>query len=332
MQPSDEAVRSAIIGALRDRAGGRDAVGFDEFMEVALYAPEVGYYRRDAERIGRGPGTDFLTATASAPLFGRLVADACSQILPRPPSSYDFVEVGAERGRGILSGFVHPFRSARTVGIGEPIALTGNCVVFSNELFDAQPFRRFRRAAGAWIETGVEIAALREVDLGPANLPEETLPAEGAEGARFDAPIAATKLCGAIAAQEWEGLFLAFDYGRSWEQLAHDAPAGTARAYFRHAQVADLLERPGCQDLTCHVCWDWLSAALAAAGFQEPALESQEAFFIRRAEGAIKGIFNSGVGALSGEAMGLKQLLHPSNLGQKFQALWALRTGQNPLA
>ena len=325
MKPSEDDVRNAVAAALRGRAGGRDAVRFDEYMEVALYEPGIGYYRRDTERIGRAPGTDFLTATASAPLFGRLVADACAKILPGPASSYDFVEIGAERGRGALSGLEHPFRSVRLAGVGEPFGLSGNCVVFSNELFDAQPFRRFRWSAGAWHETGVDVRGLGEADLGPAQVAEGLLPSDASEGSLFDAPIAAARLCGAIASQSWAGLFLAFDYGRSWEQLAHDSPAGTARAYFRHAQVADLLARPGSQDITCHVCWDWLVQALAQGGFIEPTVESQESFFVRRAGESIRSILGSGANALSPEAMSLKQLIHPSNLGQKFQVLWALR-------
>ncbi len=76
---------------------------------------------------------------------------------------------------------------------------------------------------------------------------------------------------------------LAFDYGKTWIELAEATPAGTARAYFRHAQSNDLLARPGEQDLTCHVCWDWLADALARHGFAAPQVESQESFFVHHA-------------------------------------------------
>ena len=58
---------------------------------------------------------------------------------------------------------------------------------------------------------------------------------------------------------------------------------GTVRAYYRHSQSNDLLARPGEQDLTCHVCWDWLASALRRHGFAEPALDFQETFFVRHA-------------------------------------------------
>src|SRR5580692_2872721 len=234
MQPSTEPpVRPEMMDALRRRAGAKGVLDFAEFMDVALYEPGLGYYRRDRERIGYAPGTDFLTATASSPLFGRLVAAACTSLLGgADPGGFDFVELGAERGSGILDGRPHPFRSARAVGLGESWALKGPSVVFSNELFDAQPFRRFRYRGGAWRELGVAVGAgaLAEAELAPGEpLPLE-LPEEAPEGYVIDAPLASAALARAIASVPWEGLFLAFDYGKSWEELVHGAPEGTARA------------------------------------------------------------------------------------------------------
>jgi SAM-dependent MidA family methyltransferase len=329
MKPSTlPTVRPEMLEALRLRAGERGVLGFAEFMDTALYDPAMGYYRGGRERIGYGPGTDFLTATASSPLFGRLVVAACTRLLgDAPPGAYEFVELGAERGAGVLGDFPHPFRSARLVGIGEPPALSGPSIVFSNELFDAQPFRRFRFRAGAWRELGVAIGAgaLSEVELEPGDpLPGE-LPPGALEGYVIDAPLAAAALARKVAAEPWTGLFLAFDYGKLWEEIAHGAPEGTARAYRRHTQGNDLLAFPGEQDLTCHVCWDWIGEALSGSGFGEPRVESQEAFFARHAGGFIEAFTASEAGRVSRDKLSLLQLLHPANMGQKFQALWALR-------
>ena len=73
------------------------------------------------------------------------------------------------------------------------------------------------------------------------------------------------------------------------------------------------------------MCWDWLSEALAHAGFAEPKLESQEAFFIRQAGELIAAISTAEAARLSQRKLALMQLLHPSHLGQKFQVLHALR-------
>jgi SAM-dependent MidA family methyltransferase len=317
-----------ILQALRDRAKGRPSVDFAEFMEVALYDPALGYYRKDTPRIGYGSGTDFLTATTSAPLFGKLVIAACVKLLgPKDPSEFEFVEIGAERGASVLSGLTHPFRLGRSIGIGEPLRINGPSIVFSNELFDAQPFRRFRFGSGRWCELGVSVgeAGLAEVEipLGKALPPE--LPLAAPDGYVIDAPLAAAALAREIAAQRWTGLFLAFDYGKSWEELVHETPAGTARAYRHHVQGNDLLAFPGEQDLTCHICWDWIEKALAREGFSEPRVESQEAFLTRHAEAFIEAFTAAEAGRVSRDKLSLLQLLHPAHMGQRFQVLWALR-------
>jgi SAM-dependent MidA family methyltransferase len=329
MKPSNEPpVRPALMEALRLRAKGRPAMAFADFMEVALYDPAVGYYRRDRARIGYAAGTDFLTATASAPLFGSLVVAACVRLLaPADPLGFEFVEIGAERATGVLDNAAHPFRRARAVGVGEPLEIAGPSIVFSNELFDAQPFRRYRSRPGGWRELGVSLGdgTLAEVELAPEEPLPANLPPDAPEGYVIDAPLAAAGLARTLAAQPWSGLFLAFDYGKSWEEIAYGTPAGTGRAYRRHAQGNDLLAFPGDQDLTCHVCWDWLKEALAGAGFRDPRVESQESFFTRHAGGFIEAFAAAEAGGQSRSKLSLLQLLHPAHMGQKFQALWALR-------
>ncbi len=305
---------------------------FAAFMELALYHPTVGYYRRDQPRVGYGAGTDFFTASSSGPLFGELVAAACVKLLgPRDPKAFTFVEIGAEPGGGVLQGVTHPFGAERTVRVGEPLTLTGPCVVFSNELFDAQPCTRHVWRAGQWRELGVQLQAdlLIEVELPPASsstaqpppLPSAPIP----DGYIFDQPHAATTLAGAIADQPWTGLFVAFDYGKSLRELTEACPQGTVRAYHRHTQSNDLLAHPGEQDLTCHVCWDWLAEALTGRGFAIPALESQESFFIHHAGDFIARTMAAEATRLSQRKLALMQLLHPAHLGQKFQVLHALR-------
>jgi len=328
MQPSPlHRVPPAFRAALERRAGGRAAVSFADFMAVALYEPAMGYYRRPKPRVGTAAGTDFYTA-ASSPLFGRLIIAACSHLLAGLSlGEYALVEVGAEPGGGIFGDSPHPFASLRTVGFGEEPALEGPTILVSNELFDAQPFRRFRFGPAGWRELGVSWAGeqLQEVELGEAPPADLALPANCETGYVVDAPLAARALASRLAAAPWTGLFLAFDYGKTWEQLTHDQPAGTARAYRHHQQSNDLLADPGEQDLTCHVCWDWIQAELSRAGFSAPVLESQEAFWVHHCSDFIRELTAREASRLSRDKLSLLQLLHPAHMGQKFQVLWALR-------
>jgi SAM-dependent MidA family methyltransferase len=153
----------------------------------------------------------------------------------------------------------------------------------------------------------------------------DRLPAGAEEGYRLDLPLAAEALCAQLARLGWSGLFVAVDYGKSWAALAGETPAGTARAYRRHRQERDLLAAPGQQDLTCHICWDWLAAALAAAGWGEVRLESQDSFLLRHAGATAEQIARHAPPGPDPRRSRLQELLHPGLLGQRFQVLHARR-------
>lgn len=314
--------KSAFLAA----SGSQRALSFERFMALALYDPHVGYYRAERERVGRGRGTDFYTSTSSGPLFGELIAAACASLLRgRDPKTYTFIEIGSETPRGVLNGVAHPFESVRTLRLGEPLNISGQCIVFSNELLDAQPFRRFIGRPDGWRELGVALRDDRLVEVELAKVSETFLPARPVIDYVVDAPVASAELTREIAEQPWTGLFLAFDYGKTWREIVEACPQGTARAYFQHAQSNDLLARPGKQDLTCHICWDWISTALERAGFPAPKLEFQESFLIHNAGEAIAAISSAEAARFSPRKASLLQLLHPSHMGQKFQVLHARR-------
>lgn len=350
-----------------EAAGPEGALPFDRFCELALYHPQVGYYRRVRTRVGRGPGTDFETATTSNPVFGKLVAAACANLVEGNAADFAFVEVGAEshdaasRGSGftpdsggrdvgdssfakpsedtkphptigsVLAGIPHPFREVRTIRVADPIEIEGPCVVFSNELFDAQPFVRLVFRDGAWRELGVrlvngrlEMIEMPEPGLEVAELIGR-LPTDPGEGYLLDLSPAAARLAAHIAGQPWHGLYVACDYGRSWRELVEDCPNGTARAYRAHRQHNDLLADPGEQDLTCHVCWDEIIDAITRHNFVGAAVQSQEAFFLRNARDAVESLVTSAPRGPDPAKLQLQQLIHPTLMGQKFQVFSAVR-------
>lgn len=324
--PAAPAAAPEFLTVFREHADETGAMTFARFMELALYHPVLGYYRRDRPRVGRNEGTDFFTASTSGPIFGELIVAACVKLLGgRAPQDYTFVEIGAEPGAGVLRGVEHPFAASRLINVGQALGLSGRCVVFSNELFDAQPFQRFVFRGGAWRELGVALrdGVLVEVELAAKKLAR--LPPAAPEGYTIDAPSGTTTLVETIAAEPWSGLFVACDYGKSWDELTAATPLGTARAYHRHTQSNDLLAQPGEQDLTCHICWDWLIEALAQNRFVSPTVESQEAFFVRHAAEFIAATTAAEARHFSRKKLSLMQLLHPTHLGQKFQVLQAWR-------
>jgi SAM-dependent MidA family methyltransferase len=308
-------------------------MSFARFMDLALYDAGVGYYCATRRRVGREAGTDFYTASTSGAVFGQLIVAAAVQLLGSAnPGAFTFAEIGAESPgpgeppRGILAGVEHPFAAVRTIPLGEEIKITGPHVVFANELLDAQPFERFVFHGTSWKRLGVaeKDGRLVEIEM-PESVDESFLPAIASEGYVVDAPLAASSLVGQIVSQPWTGLFLTCDYGRSQHELLTEYPAGTARAYHRHRQSNDLLARPGEQDLTCHLCWDWLADVLGKHGFARPTVETQEAFFVKHAGSYLAAASAAEASRLSPRKLALMQLLHPAHLGQKFQVLHALR-------
>jgi SAM-dependent MidA family methyltransferase len=296
-------------------------------VEVALYAPELGYYSSERARVGKTAGTDFTTAAALGPMFGELIAGA-AQTLVGDLKAHALVEVGAEPGQAHHAGIASRFAELRTFRFGAEPALPARSVLVANELLDAQPFHRFVRQGGAWRELGVRVDG-SELTVAPLSDCSTPLAAEFArslpaaeEGWILDAPLAAEDLLRKLFAGGWAGAVILLDYGKTVAQCLESSPAGTARAYRSHQLSGAILENLGSQDLTCHVLWDRLEPVLAAAGFRNIRLDRQEAFFVRYAAVEMERIATSGDHEATGR---LRALTHPAHFGAKFQVLHAIR-------
>lgn len=301
-------------------------------MDLALYDPEVGYYRSEVTRVGQNPESDFYTAETHREVFSALVAaSANSRLKSRDPHTHTFVEIGVEPGGGIRTEALTGFRASESIGIGDTIRLPDRAICFSNELFDAQPFHRVVRKNRQWVELGVTLDGLTPVwaDLDclspPVDAILQDLPVGASDGYTIDLPIAARELMRQIISLNWQGVLIAIDYGKGWPNLCEEWPEGTGRAYRHHRQHNELLANPGKQDLTCHICWDWLVGELQDAGFTDIRVDSQESFFMKNATEVIQEIISNPAGPLDKRVSQLKSLLHPGIMGQKFQVLSAVR-------
>jgi len=85
----------------------RGVIGFDRFMDLALYCPVYGYYEKEGDTVGEHG--DFITSVSVCSLFGELLAfqfaewiESISQRSPSisqlPSSSFHIVEAGAHTG------------------------------------------------------------------------------------------------------------------------------------------------------------------------------------------------------------------------------------------
>ena len=89
-----------LVRIILDRIHRRGRIPFAEFMDLALYHPQYGYYHSPREKIG--PGGDYYTSPNVHPAFGRLIARQLHQMweLLDHPSPFIIAEMGA--GKGLL--------------------------------------------------------------------------------------------------------------------------------------------------------------------------------------------------------------------------------------
>src|SRR5207253_1682429 len=204
-------VGDAIANAI-DEGGG--FLPFDRYMQIALYAPGLGYYVAGARKFGAGG--DFVTAPEMTALFGvtlgvqiaaileatpgsqivelgagsgKLAADLLTTLAARdtPPARYQIVEVSTElreRQRATLERLA-PSELSRVEWLTEiPASIAG--VVVMNEVLDAIPAHLIARRRGAWLERGVTRHGNR-FDWTERPLPDERLMMRAA--ARFPAEV-----------------------------------------------------------------------------------------------------------------------------------------------
>ena len=330
---SNEKPQSDLIAVLRDATDEKGQMDYPTFVTTTLYAPGVGYYSTSKLRVGRSPESDFYTAQSLGPIFGQLVVAACESLLgDTDPDTYTFVEIAAEPDRSVLQGVEHKFGATKTIRLFDSLDIPPNAIVFANEWLDAQPFRRFRfDKKKGWLERGVEVTddGLQEIDIHqtvdvPPFLKE--ISTDTPRNYLLDLPTGATESLVNLCSKDWKGLFLTFDYGLSLEDFIRRRPEGIARGYKAHRLSSNILACPGEQDITCHVCWDMLESVLMDHGFVEIQVERQESFFLRHASSACKAIVMGKAGEFDPDRQSLMELLHPGNMGAKFQALRGIRS------
>jgi SAM-dependent MidA family methyltransferase len=242
---------------LREEIARNGPISFHRFMEVALYHPKYGYYRR-ASRDPFGRHGDFFTAEQVQPVFGTLIAARIRSLyhdMGEPPE-FTVVELGAGRGemREALSGFRYvPVE----VGSGKlPESFHG--VVFANEFYDALPVYRvvwvngeareslvgWRDEHFVWVEGPPVTGAIREyID---RYLPED--PNRASAEVNLDALEWIERIARSLDA----GYSFTIDYGYTKKEAIR-FPAGTLMSYRRHTASSDVLSDPGERDITAHV-------------------------------------------------------------------------------
>lgn len=348
---------AAQIGARIDAAGGW--LDFAEYMQLALYAPGLGYYSAGARNFGAAG--DFVTAPEITPAFGACIARGIAPLLQAgdsilelgagsgalaaavldtlatsgaPSIDYQVLEVSAdlrERQQQRLSAY-----PVRWLDALPPPGFRG--VILANEVADALPVRRFRWQPGGAQALGVARDAqgfdwaARD---GDAELVGEI---DGRRASAGDAwpggytsefcPGLGPWITG-LAACLARGLLLICDYGLPAREYYHPQRRdGTLICHYRHRAHADPFRWPGLQDITAWVDFTAATQAGVAAGLRLDGYTTQAQFLM--ANGVLDAAFPQDPVEQAKHAANLRRLLLPGEMGERFKVLALSRALPDP--
>jgi len=286
---------SALIRQRIEAAGGW--LPFDQFMQAALYEPELGYY--ETSKVFGRQG-DFVTAAQMGPWLSLGLLDLLVWGWQQlgAPNEWHLVEQGGGEGAllATLAGHLQQLelpapklwsveRSAgmrrrqqqryaeagllvTQVPVLADLPLLHDAILFSNELPDAFPVRCFAWRDGEMLERGVAVAgdtfAWVERTLAPLERPaiDPALMAAWPEGYISEWSPRLADWQAQLAAKIERGLIVTVDYGYNQREFYRSGRGeGTLLAHLGHRTSDDLLSDPGSRDLTAHVDFSALLAA-----------------------------------------------------------------------
>lgn len=349
-----EHIRHAV-----DAAG--DWLPFSRYMELALYAPGLGYYTAGSRKLGAAG--DFTTAPELTPLFGHAVAQQLRELLDTGlqeilevgagsgalaaavleelerldalPERYLILELSPElraRERDTLSARV-PHLMERVAWLNQlPPAFSG--IVIGNEVLDAMPVEIVRTTEHGIEQAGVD-RGLHELIFRPASgallttaealdLPPHYMTEIGLAARAFIATLAGILERGAL-------LFI--DYGFPAREYYHPQRAqGTLMCHYRHRAHGDPFFLPGLQDITAHVDFSAIARSAHAGGLTVAGYVTQAQFLINCGiTDLLQRVAPDDAARYLPLAAAAQKLLSPAEMGELFKVIAFTRDIEVPL-
>jgi SAM-dependent MidA family methyltransferase len=347
------------------KAGGW--LSFARFMELALYAPGLGYYAAGARKFGADG--DFVTAPEISSLFGQTLALSIADVLRQTggdvlelgpgsgklasdvllalddigvlPDRYRLLEVSADlrdRQRQALST-LPAHLAARTEWLDAlPQDFTG--VIIANEVLDVIPVHLVRWGAGWIFERGValkdeefvwqDVPALpAELTAPVAHIQHAYLKDQPPDGYLTEVAPSVAGLVNSLAQSLKQGAMLFIDYGFRGAEFYHpQRSAGTLMCHYRHYAHPDPFIYPGLQDITAHVDFTAVAEAGIAAGLQLAGYTTQANFLLAAGmTGLLAKIDPRDAIRYLPLTNQLQRLVSPAEMGEFFKVIGLTRGG-----
>jgi SAM-dependent MidA family methyltransferase len=288
-------------------------IGFDRYMQLALYEPGLGYYDAGARKFGGGSeGGDFVTAPEISPLFGQALAVQLSQVMAQ--TAPRIIEFGAGTGRlarDLLAALDQRHVPVESYGIVElsadlrerqqalltdarvrwlespPEGFRG--VIVANEVLDVMPVRLFVRDIEGLHERGLALRAgqlslaMRAADRELVGAVGEIEAEVGALAPGYGSEIGLVARGWMRTAGAWlaQGAVLAIDYGFPRREYYHPQRLmGTLMCHYRNHAHVDPLWLPGLNDITAHVDFTAMAQSAQEGGLAVHGYTTQAHFLL----------------------------------------------------
>jgi SAM-dependent MidA family methyltransferase len=311
------ALQARMAGELV-QAGGW--LGFDRFMDMALYTPGLGYYANGSTKFGslpqgtrqkdgslQGAGSDFVTAPEMTPLFGYALAAQIAQAL-QATQTFEIWEFGAGTGALALQLLTalqamgqrvdrytivdlsdslkerqrHSLRDhLDRLHWAEALPAQMQGVVLGNEVLDAMPVQLLARTQGAWSERGV---ALLDGAWAWADRPSALAPPLDIDGPHdyvTEIHPQAEAFVRTLGARLQRGALFFLDYGFPEAEYYHpQRHMGTVMCHRAHQADGNPLDAVGLKDITAHVNFTGVALAAQEAGLEVLGYTTQAHFLM----------------------------------------------------
>jgi SAM-dependent MidA family methyltransferase len=333
------------------QAGGW--IPFARYMELALYAPGLGYYAGGAAKFGAAG--DFVTAPEMTPLFGATLARAVEAVLRATggeilelgagsgrlaldllreleirqalPARYRILEVSPDlrlRQRELIAAEA-PHLLPRVVWLDRlPERFVG--LMLANEVLDAMPVHLLHWLDGEVFERGVVVErgefAWRDLRLSEGPLWQAAKAINPGPDYVSEINLAAPAWIASLAQCLERGVMLCFDYGFPRGEYFHPQRyMGTLRVHYRHHSLDDPFYLPGLCDLTAHVDFSAVADAARASGLDLLGYTSQANFLLNAGLLELMQRMTPGSIDYLRAAAAVQKLLQPSEMGELFKAI-----------
>lgn len=344
---------------------------FREFVDLALYHPQYGYYNRKAPQ--RGRQGDYFTALQVSSLFPSIFAEALLQMRATlGTEQFTLVELGSGGGeflegvlkelesrnqlkgfqvwacersrsaRDLLSRRLSRFPKCRVLSSLEDIERIGGVegCIFSNEFFDAISFHRLKFTGSTWQEIFVEEKNGQLVEaVGALSNPAllDTVDLSGLdflEGQKIEIRPNISETWNAWGQLLTRGFVVTVDYGYPRHQLMSPRRLnGTVMCYHQHEANKNPFGFIGRQDITAHIDFTQLAEEGRRNGLEPVLFCSQGQFLTHMGQEKIQTFLSSAPPLEQPKRMAaLQQLIHPDAMGEAFWMLIHQKETQLPAA